>query len=245
MISHLLLDIEGTTCPVSFVSETLFPYASQNIRQFIEENHQEASTTKILQKAICEYNHDHTWLQSQTSQRQLTNPNKDRASLCDYFLHLISIDKKSTALKDLQGKIWKKGYKNGDITSTMFPETATCLQQWASTKLTLAVYSSGSIEAQKLLYQHTINGDLRPLFDYWFDTHTGPKKDRHSYSQICEIMQVVPSTVLFISDSGEECDAAEQAGVQTLFSKRDGNPDQNPKHHRWINNLQDVAQHLK
>ena len=244
MISHLLLDIEGTTCPVNFVSDILFPYASANITQFVEENHQDASIAKILQNALDEYNNDHEWHKKSPQKQQLTDSSEDRMNLCDYFLHLISIDKKSTSLKDLQGKIWKKGYIDGDITSRLFPETADCLQQWAADKLTLAVYSSGSIEAQQLLYQHTNNGDLTALFSHWFDTHTGPKKTRESYAQICQIMHVEPNKVLFVSDSGDECDAAEQAGVQTLFSKRAGNPDQDPKHHRWVGNLRDLAQHL-
>ena len=244
MISHLLLDIEGTTCPVNFVSDILFPYASANITQFVEENYQEASTAKILQNALDEYNNDREWHKKSPQKRHLTDSSEDRTNLCNYFLHLISIDKKSTSLKDLQGKIWKKGYIDGDITSCLFPETADCLQQWAADRLTLAVYSSGSIEAQQLLYQHTNNGDLTALFSHWFDTHTGPKKTRDSYAQICQIMHVVPHKVLFVSDSGDECDAAEQAGVQTLFSKRAGNPDQNPKHHRWVGNLRDLAQHL-
>ena len=99
--------------------------------------------------------------------------------LIQYLKHLISIDKKSTALKDLQGKIWEHGY---NLKSQLFPETAECLREWREQGLTLSVYSSGSIQAQKLLYRHSPAGDLEKLFSHWFDTHTGPKKSTESYT---------------------------------------------------------------
>lgn len=241
MISHLLLDIEGTTCPISFVSDVLFPYATQQLEAFIEQNHSNKDINKILQSAIKEHNQDNDWLRNNRAIGLLNEPSDNRLEITNYLKHLISIDKKSTALKDLQGKIWKHGYTRGDIVSTLFPETMTCLTQWRSMDLTLAVYSSGSIEAQQLLYHYTNSGNLKPLFSHWFDTHTGPKKEAKSYSTICNQMQVEPSAVLFISDSGDECDAAQCAGLETLFSHRAENPDTNPRGHRKIDNLKEVS----
>jgi len=241
MISHLLLDIEGTTCPVSFVSDVLFPYATQQLEAYIEQHHRDADVNKILLSAIEEHNQDNDWQRNNRARGLLSDPSDNRLDITIYLKHLISIDKKSTALKDLQGKIWKHGYTRGDIISTLFPETTTCLHEWSSMNLALAVYSSGSIEAQQLLYQYTNSGNLKPLFSHWFDTHTGPKKEAKSYSTICNQMQVEPSAVLFISDSGDECDAAQSAGLETLFSLRDGNPDTNPRGHRTIDNLKEVS----
>ncbi|MGB1776169.1 MAG: acireductone synthase, partial [Synechococcus sp.] len=141
MISHLLLDIEGTTCPVSFVSDVLFPYATQQLEAFIEQHHSNKDINKILQSAIKEHNQDNDWLRNNRAIGLLNEPSDNRLEITNYLKHLISIDKKSTALKDLQGKIWKHGYTRGDIVSTLFPETMTCLNQWRSMDLTLAVYS--------------------------------------------------------------------------------------------------------
>ena len=80
---------------------------------------------------------------------------------------------------------------------------------------------------------------------HWFDTHTGPKKEAQSYSLICTSMNVAPESVLFISDSGAECDAARQAGLKTLFSLRKGNPDLDPRSHQAITSLNGVAEYLK
>ena len=163
----------------------------------------------------------------------------------DYLQHLISIDRKSTTLKDLQGRIWKQGYDLGFIQSELYPETLAALHQWASARYKLAVYSSGSVAAQQLLYQHTPGGDVRFLFSAWFDTRTGPKKKSQSYQSIARELNTPPRNIAFISDNKAECDAAEEAGMSTIFSLRDGNPDQSPGHHTVITSLNQVLDRIK
>ena len=119
-------------------------------------------------------------------------------------------------------------------------EANECIHRWKQKGLTLAVYSSGSVEAQKLLYQHTQNGNLAGLFSHWFDTHTGAKKCQNSYKIIAKEMGTEAQNIIFISDNTEECDAAKKAGMQTLFSLRPNNPEQDPKQHHAINNLNEV-----
>ena len=243
-ITHLLLDIEGTTCPVSFVSEVLFPYARQSLSSFLIEHRNDINLAHLLESAEQEWDADSSSdsinLRKRTKDAGLTPTNAIRM----YFEHLIDIDRKSTALKDLQGRIWKNGYERGEITSQLFNETTESLRRWHSKKLSLSVYSSGSIQAQKLLYSHTEGGDLEHLFDHWFDTHTGSKKEVESYLRIAKEINSKSSNILFISDNGDECDAAKASGMQTLFSLRDGNPDQNPRGHRVIKSLNDVDAHL-
>ena len=108
----------------------------------------------------------------QLKQQVMQGETEEKDALIKYLKHLISIDKKSTALKDLQGRIWEHGYNNGDLKSQLYPETAECLREWREQGITLSVYSSGSIQAQKLLYRHSPAGDLEKLFSHWFDTHT-------------------------------------------------------------------------
>ena len=243
-ITHLLLDIEGTTCPVSFVSEVLFPYAKQSLSSYLNDHQEDLDLKNILQAAEREWDGDPS--PDSIKLRQATrNQNLNFIdSIKVYFEHLINVDRKSTALKDLQGKIWDNGYRKGEITSHLFNETTECLKRWHSRKLSLSVYSSGSIQAQKLLYRHTNDGDLEHLFDHWFDTHTGNKKECESYRAIATKISTNPSKILFISDNGDECDAAGASGMETLFSLRDGNPDQNPRSHRVIKTLNDVDEYL-
>ena len=103
------------------------------------------------------------------------------------------------------------------------------------------MYSSGSIQAQKLLYRHSSNGDLEDLFSHWFDTHTGPKKSTESYTTIAEKLHSSPNKIWFVSDNGAECDSARLAGMHTLFSLRDGNPDRDPRDHTVVQSLREVS----
>ena len=243
--THLLLDIEGTTCPITFVSGVLFPYAKAELAQFLAAHQHESSVQGLISDAWKEWRRD----PDSTSQSLLQSAPKEKEdiehrAIIRYLQHLIEIDKKSTALKDLQGKIWKQGYENGQIQTALFPETTAALKRWSEAGLKLAVYSSGSVAAQQLLYNYTSEGDLRQLFCGWFDTHTGNKKEPTSYRAIAQRLQAKPEQVTFISDSRAECDAAAEAGLSTLFSLRDGNPDQVPGNHPVITDLSDVTSRL-
>jgi len=241
---HLLLDIEGTTCPVSFVSDVLFPFAKQELSHYIKQHWDKSPDNEQIEAAKKEWLDDRSTESVQIKQQVIKGESEEIDGLIQYLKHLISIDKKSTALKDLQGKIWEHGYKNGELKSQLFPETAECLREWREQGLTLSVYSSGSIQAQKLLYRHSPAGDLEKFFSHWFDTHTGPKKSTESYTTIAEQLHSSPNKIWFVSDNGAECDSARSAGMHTLFSLRDGNPDRDPRDHTVVQSLRDVSVHL-
>ena len=243
-IRHLLLDIEGTTCPASFVSEPLFPFARESLPRFVANNHKESSVKEILKANQIEWDNDNTEASIKLRREHSSNKNEAYAGLIEYLLHLIKIDKKSTALKDLQGKIWLAGYQKGELKAEIFPETADCFQQWIGEKLLISSYSSGSIQAQKLLYKYTNLGDLSQSINQWFDTHIGNKKHSLSYTKISQKLKALTSEILFISDNHKECDAARDAGMQTLFSLRRGNPDQNPAGHTIIRSLTEVVHYF-
>ena len=241
---HLLLDIEGTTCPVTFVSEILFPFAEGELSHYITEHESDSSQNRSIQEARTEWESDQSpeslRLKKQVSELQVNEVD----GLIQYLKHLISIDRKSTALKDLQGQIWEHGYRKGELKSELFPETAECLRQWHQQKITLSVYSSGSVHAQKLLYRHSSSGNLEALFSHWHDTHMGPKKSPESYTIIAKGLKSSSKNIWFVSDNGEECDAAREAGMNTLFSLRHGNPDREPRDHQVIQSLHEVTAHL-
>ena len=241
---HLLLDIEGTTCPVSFVSEVLFPFAKQELSHHIKQQWGKSTDNKPIQEAKKEWLDDQSVESTQIKQKVMQREIEEIDGLIQYLKHLISIDKKSTALKDLQGNIWERGYQNGELRSQLFPETAECLRQWHEQGLTLSIYSSGSIQAQKMLYRYSSAGDLEKLFSHWFDTRTGSKKSTQSYTIIAQQLHSSPNNIWFVSDNGAECDAARSAGMHALFSLRDGNPDRDPRDHLVIKSLHEVSIHL-
>ena len=224
-ITHLLLDIEGTTCPVSFVAEVLFPYARAALPAFLASHGEQPELQALVASVRQTWQADpHPEAQRLLQAATTGAPQASVLEVVPYLQWLIDQDIKLTALKDLQGRIWAAGYGDGTITANLFSDVPEALQRWHRQGLVLAVYSSGSVPAQQLLYRHSQAGDLSALFSHWFDTRMGGKQERESYLQIAEAMAVGPAQVLFISDSFAELQAADGAGMQVLLSDREGNP---------------------
>jgi enolase-phosphatase E1 len=221
-ITHVLLDIEGTTCPVSFVSEVLFPYARSALVGFLEANANDPEVQELVRQTDQAWSED-THPEAIQQRRQL-NEARQISDVAPYLQGLIDRDVKLTALKDLQGRIWHSGYQRGELVAPLFDDVPDALRRWHQVGLKLAVYSSGSVPAQELLYGHCQAGDLRSVFSHWFDTRIGYKQDAESYTAIAKQMQVAPQHVLFISDTVAELQAADAIGMAVLFSDREGNP---------------------
>ena len=204
-IRAIVTDIEGTTSSISFVRDVLFPYARQRLPAFIETH---GDTPEVQH-----------WLHEAAREAGLVEAS--RQEVIEMLLQWIDEDRKSTALKALQGMIWKEGYEAGDYRSHMYPEVAARLREWHAGGTALYVYSSGSVPAQKLLFGYSEAGDLTPLFSGYFDTETGHKRDTESYRRIAEAIDMPPAQILFLSDIVEELDAAGSAGLKTAWLIRD------------------------
>lgn len=219
-----LLDIEGTTSPVSFVYDVLFPYARQRMKDHILAHAGEPSIDTDLrllaqENAIDRANGAPIIYLSQTLSQ---DPAEALQSSIAYLLWLMDRDRKSTALKSIQGKIWTEGYEQGQLHSAVFPDVPAALERWHAAAR-VAIYSSGSIEAQRYLFRYTGAGDLTPFIAAHFDTHTGPKIESESYRKIAAATNSESADILFISDSIRELDAAREAGMATTLSLRPGN----------------------
>ncbi|WP_100914747.1 acireductone synthase [Pseudoalteromonas spongiae] len=205
MIKAIITDIEGTITRISFVKDILFPYAAKHIAAFVEENQNDA-TVKAQIEAV---------------KAEIAKPNASLTEVIDALQHWIATDQKITPLKQLQGLIWQTGYQQGDFTGHIYPDAYDFLNQQKDAGISLFVYSSGSVKAQHLLFEHSDYGDIRPLFSDYFDTHVGGKKDASSYANILEKIGFAGSEVLFLSDIVTELDAAKSAGMHTLQLWRD------------------------
>jgi enolase-phosphatase E1 len=234
-IQLLLLDIEGTTCPVSFVTDTLFPYASRALAGFLQgEGGRRRDVQRLLESAQAAWEQD-----DDPEARRLRE--QAPGDLLTYLRLLIRRDRKLPALKELQGLVWEDGYRAGELVAPLFADVPESLQSWSDRHLGLAVYSSGSVAAQKLLYRHTTAGDLSKLFLHWFDTNIGPKQQSPSYAAIAATLGLPPTQILFISDSAAECRAAQEAGMTVLFSDRAGNPHRDPEGFASISDFRQLA----
>jgi 2,3-diketo-5-methylthio-1-phosphopentane phosphatase len=243
-----LLDVEGTVAPISLVSEQLFPYARAHFEAFLRlsvaeverkgetvkprdvgegsvlwdlamlrlENRaeQDPEAPQILPDSLAEL--------GLNPERVSMRPEYGIPRILKYIYWLMDRDRKSTALKSLQGKIWKAGFERGELRGTLFEDVPAALQRW-SKDARVAIYSSGSVEAQKLLFRHSIFGDLTAYIASYFDTRTGVKTANASYAAIAAAMNVRPDEALFLSDVVRELDAAREAGWETGLVVRPGN----------------------
>lgn len=223
----LLLDIEGTTTPVTFVTETLFPFARKRLRAFVEAHPNEAEVKALLKQL----EEDH---QNETETEPPPPWNNDIASACAYLEWLMDRDRKATPLKTLQGMIWEDGYKQGALTAPVYDDVPPAFARWRAKNREIAIFSSGSVLAQKLLFAHTNAGDLTSFISGYFDTTTGPKKEPESYRKIAVTLRHSPQQMLFVSDVAAELDAARSAGMQTALCVRPGASEAGRGEHRLV-----------
>jgi len=219
----ILLDIEGTTTPITFVHDVLFPYARRNAAAYVRTNDVGDLRT--------EYEED---------ERAGHKPPLWSDDPVPYIHWLMDRDRKSTALKRIQGEIWLDGYRSGELHGEVFGDVPQALEHWHNDGLDIRIFSSGSILAQRLIFSTTAAGDLTKFLSGYFDTTTGPKTDPESYRKISGAFGMSCSEILFISDVTRELDAARTAGMQTLLCIRPGNHPQPPHNHQVTKSLAGV-----
>ena len=203
MTRAILTDIEGTTSSISFVKDVLFPYARRALPGFVKAHGDEPAVRKWLDAVAAE------------------NGGVCRDEMIVEVLQgWIDQDRKHTALKALQGMIWANGYGNADFTAHVYPDAVPALRAWHADDLSLLVYSSGRVPAQRLFFGHSDAGDLTGLFSSWFDTEVGGKREAESYRRIAAAIGHPAGEILFLSDVVEELDAAREAGLETVLVDR-------------------------
>jgi enolase-phosphatase E1 len=224
-MKYILMDIEGTTTSISFVHDVLFPYSSERIEGFISSQLNEESIQDIL---------------AQTKQTVLLESQKkitDEEAILQ-LINWIKVDRKHPALKKIQGMIWNVGYQSGELKGHVYSDVPEALEKWKNEGMTLGIYSSGSVIAQKVLFKYSLYGDLSIYFSHHFDTSIGQKRDVKSYMNISSELTINPEDILFLSDISEELDAAKMAGFQTIQLVRED--DVAFKGHKQVRNFLEI-----
>jgi enolase-phosphatase E1 len=236
----VLLDIEGTTTPIAFVYDVLFPYARRKIADFLNRHLTSAEVRADLARLRDEREADF---------RQGLDPppydddsrEKLRESAVSYLHWLMDSDRKSTPLKALQGKVWEEGYRAGELKSRVFADVPRAFELWRDRSIQIYIFSSGSVLAQKLLFAHTEAGDLTGFISGYFDTNIGPKSDAESYRRIADAVKTAPPKIVFVSDVTKELAAAREAGMQAVLAVRPGNhPQQDSASYPVVTTLDDL-----
>lgn len=226
----LLLDIEGTTSSISFVYDQMFPLVRERLDQHLREHWGEPSLQAACDQIARDAGHDslHAWCGEADPQ----------PVVADEVRRLMDADVKATGLKQLQGQIWKDAFQSGRLRSHLFDDVEQAMRRWREAGGDVRIYSSGSVQAQRLFFGHTTAGDLLPLISGHYDTTTGPKREASSYAAIAADWGLAAGEILFASDVAAELDAAGEAGMQTALCERPGNPSAPDGHvHRVIKSL--------
>jgi enolase-phosphatase E1 len=238
----ILLDIEGTTSSISFIYDVMFPYVRKHLTFEVFANWLEPEYIEAFHAIARDAGHESldAWLKKEGLTRE--NPLRAAEVVCKEVTRLMDTDAKATGLKQLQGLIWQSGFESGELKADVYEDVPPALTAWQAAGKDVRIYSSGSVQAQKLFFGHTIAGDLLPHFRGHYDTTTGPKKEAASYGVIAADFGLPPGDILFLSDVVAELDAARAAGMQTGLVVRPGNAAAPAGHvHRVIESFASLA----
>lgn len=198
----VVTSVEGTTTPLSFIRDVLFPFARERLPGFVAAHADDRAVRAQLAEV-----------------RRLV-PGQP---VLQTLLHWMDQDAKITPLKALQGMIWREGYGEGGLVGAVYPDVPPALRRWAASGLRLYCFSHGSTEAQRLIFGHSAAGDLSGLFAGFFDTRVGSKREPDSFSRLAIGMGLPPAEILYLADIEAELDAAATAGMRTCQVVRPGN----------------------
>lgn len=199
MIKAILLDIEGTIAPISFVKEVLFPFSKERMEEFVKENKDKPEIKQIIEEV-----------------KKIEGKELSLEEVIETFKRWIDEDRKITPLKDIQGYIWEEGFKTGSLKAPVYEDAYKKMLQWKEKGIPMYIYSSGSVKAQKLFFGHTEYGNILNFFKGHFDTKIGNKKEKESYQKIAEEIGLKPEEILFLSDNPDEIKAAAEAGIKAI-----------------------------
>lgn len=219
----VLLDIEGTTTSISFVYDVLFPFARAHVEEFLNGHWNEQDVQDVLDLLRAQVTEDTAaGVEDVPAIPEGPQGAAIAGAVENVHWQMVS-DRKTTGLKTLQGMIWADGYVSGELQGHVFDDVPGALEAWTRAEIPIYIYSSGSVAAQKLLFRHSVAGDLTPHLRGYFDTTTGPKRESASYTSIATSIAVAPPDILFVTDVLPEAEAARKAGMRAVLSIRPRN----------------------
>nr|XP_044998690.1 enolase-phosphatase E1 isoform X2 [Jaculus jaculus] len=226
-VTVILLDIEGTTTPIAFVKDILFPYVKENVKEYLQTHWEEEECQQDVSLLRKQAEEDAQLDGAVPIPAASGNGEDDLQQMIqavvDNVCWQMSLDRKTTALKQLQGHMWRAAFTAGHMKAEFFADVVPAIRKWREAGRKVYVYSSGSVEAQKLLFGHSTEGDILELVDGHFDTKIGHKVESESYRKIANSIGCSTNNILFLTDVTLEASAAEEADVHVAVVVRPGN----------------------
>jgi enolase-phosphatase E1 len=233
----LVLDVEGTTTPVEFVYQVLFPFARTHAAEYLEREAASPACRAAIEQLREELASDPLFGRKADE----TQGPAGASPILSYAFWLMDRDRKSPALKTLQGLIWQDGFRSGELRGQVYADVPPAFERWTASGRDIYIYSSGSALAQRLLFESTDAGDLTRFLAGHFDTSIGPKADADSYRAIAARAGAPSSALLFVSDVIAELDAARAAGLNTVLCVRDQIPETGNSGHPIVATFDEIT----
>ncbi|XP_055612904.1 enolase-phosphatase E1 [Uranotaenia lowii] len=219
----IICDIEGTTSSISFVKDVLYTYVQKHLEEYLKAHWSEDATKTVVAALREQADED----KKAEVEGVVPIPAEDSEDIIPEIVKNVewqmSSDRKVGALKTLQGLVWAQGYKDGTIKGHVYEDVVKSLEQWTEGGRKVYVYSSGSVDAQKLLFEHSEHGDLVKYFTGYYDTKIGAKQEKDSYAAILKNIEASAEDALFLTDVIAEAKAAKEAGLNVVVLERPGN----------------------
>lgn len=217
----ILLNIEGTLMPRSYVSEVLLPFVRDNVELFLEARGNDADVQADLALLRQDYKRE-------TEPVPPWETGEDAIIAVPYLHHAITLNQPSKALQSIEEKIWTVGYQSGQIVSAFFVDVFPAFQRWTAARKSIYIFSSVGVQGQSLLFHYSKSGDLTPYISRYYDTTLGAKHEPESYRILVKKIATTISSektieakdILFISDSVAELQAAATIGIKGLLANR-------------------------
>ncbi|KAI8142444.1 2,3-diketo-5-methylthio-1-phosphopentane phosphatase [Fennellomyces sp. T-0311] len=226
----VVLDIEGTITPITFVKDTLFPFVLNGLDAFLDRNWGSSDLDAYIAQLREQAQKDvDNGLTGAVVIPKEGSSDEIKAAIKKNIQWQMAADRKIGALKAFQGYMWKDGYATGELRGEIYADVTPLLNKWRDSGKKMYIYSSGSVPAQKLIVGYSDKGNLTEYFSGYFDTAVGLKIEASSYEKIAQEIGENPSRILFVSDNIKEIQAAKQAGYQVVISERPGNAPLGPE----------------
>ncbi|HSD27555.1 MAG TPA: acireductone synthase, partial [Vicinamibacteria bacterium] len=114
--SALVLDVEGTTTPVAFVYRVLFPYAQARVGEYLARHREDPGVRDDVRRLRADHAAD------LGAGRNPPPWAEAPEAVATYARWLMDQDRKATALKSLQGRIWEEGFRTGALVGEVYDD---------------------------------------------------------------------------------------------------------------------------
>ncbi|XP_013397492.2 enolase-phosphatase E1 [Lingula anatina] len=225
-VKVLLLDVEGTTSPISFMKNEVNQYVTENIQEYLTKNWESEELQNVITSLREQAQQDkEAGTEGVVEVKAADDPQEEViASITENLKWQMSQEKATTAACQLQSQILREAFKMEKMKGKLFDDVVPALKEVATDSRQVYLFSTTSMDVQKLLFTYSAQGDNSKCLSGFFDSKVGAKTEMESYKNIINDIGVKPEETLYVTDMPAEAQAAGKAGIGVFLLNRPENP---------------------